>query len=392
MSYFYKLVFLLITLSIFPSVNALETMTRQSLEAEWEGKYILIKKEHSGVSVCLKMEQKTLSIVDGAPSSICENKHIEDVWIRDNGRLCLEYYRYWCKKVRKANEYEFFFGNRSQPIFLVPYKDIAQLEFDDALNLLNDRLLKNINSGSSEEVNKLKYIVNNFKLPKFEFLLADYYHAHKKYNDSYKLALSAAEKGNVGAQSLLGFLYSKGFGVVKDEAESFKWIEKAAKQGDANAQHNLAKNYSEGRNVVVKDIAKAIKWHKEAAKQNVAVSMNDLGFIYENKKDYEKSVFWYRKAAAKELPIAQFNLGISYEYGRGVDKDLNQAFIWYKDSSNNGFPKAHVQLGLMYARGVVIEKDLGKAKILMKKAYDSGDPSASRLAKLNWDVFELGKY
>ena len=392
MSYFYKLVFLLITLSIFPSVNALETMTRQSLEENWEGKYILIKEQHRSAITCLKMQQKTLTIVDGKTSPICENKYIQDVWIRDNGKLCLEFSYDDCRKVRKENEYEFFFGNKLHPIFLFPYKGIAQLEFDDALNLLNDRLLNNMNSGSLEEVNKLQYIVNNFKLPKFEYLLADYYHSHKKYNASYNLALSAAEKGNVGAQAFLGFLYSKGFGVVKDEAESFKWTEKSAKQGNANAQYNLAKNYSEGRNVVVKDIAKAIKWHKEAAKQNFVKSMNSLGFIYENKKDYEKSVFWYRKAAEKGLPMAQFNLGISYEYGRGVDKDLNQAFIWYKDSSNNGYPLAHVNLGLMYARGVVIEKDLGKAKILMKKAYDSGDPSASRLAKLNWDVFELGKY
>ena len=392
MSYFYKLVFLLITLSIFPSVNALETMTRQSLEENWEGKYILIKEQHRSAITCLKMQQKTLTIVDGKTSPICENKYIQDVWIRDNGKLCLEFSYDDCRKVRKENEYEFFFGNKLHPIFLFPYKGIAQLEFDDALNLLNDRLLNNMNSGSLEEVNKLQYIVNNFKLPKFEYLLADYYHSHKKYNASYNLALSAAEKGNVKAQAFLGFLYSKGFGVVKDKAESFKWTEKAAKQGNANAQYNLAKNYSEGRSAVVKDIAKAIKWHKEAAKQNFVKSMNSLGFIYENKKDYEKSVFWYRKSAEKGFPMAQYNLGVIYYLGRGVEQSLEDAFKWYEASANNGYPPAQLNLGIMYGNGEGVNKDMKKAKYWIKKSYGGGKNKVSKLAETNWKHFELWKY
>ena len=48
-----------------------------------------------------------------------------------------------------------------------------------------------------------------------------------------------AERGHTGAQSNLGFMYSKGYGVKQDYAKSLIWLTKAAIQNDTHAQHNL---------------------------------------------------------------------------------------------------------------------------------------------------------
>ena len=50
----------------------------------------------------------------------------------------------------------------------------------------------------------------------------------------------AAELGDFAAQRNLGYLYLKGKGVEKDNAEARKWLEKAAAQGDSYAQELLA--------------------------------------------------------------------------------------------------------------------------------------------------------
>jgi TPR repeat protein len=83
---------------------------------------------------------------------------------------------------------------------------------------------------------------------------------------------SEAESGSARAQSILGDMYSKGFGVSKDEVEAFKWYSKAAEAtdqggfGGRGAPYNLGFLYAEGRGVA-KDEAVAIKWYRKAAEQ-----------------------------------------------------------------------------------------------------------------------------
>ena len=48
------------------------------------------------------------------------------------------------------------------------------------------------------------------------------------------------DQGDADAQYNLGVLYSKGWGVPQDRAESVKWYRKAAHRGDATAQYNFA--------------------------------------------------------------------------------------------------------------------------------------------------------
>ena len=112
-----------------------------------------------------------------------------------------------------------------------------------------------------------------------------------------------AEQGYANAQFMLGLIYSKGDGVLKDHAEAVKWYRLAAKQGYVASQYNLGLMYWEG-NGVIKDHAEAVKWFRLAAEQGHDYAQNNLGFMYAN--------------------------------GYGVLKDNVTAHMWYNISSANG--------------------------------------------------------
>ncbi|MBM4393779.1 MAG: sel1 repeat family protein, partial [Deltaproteobacteria bacterium] len=110
-------------------------------------------------------------------------------------------------------------------------------------------------------------------------------------------------QGDATAQYNLGFMYAKGEGVPKDDAEAVKWYRKAADQGLADAQYNLGVMYAVGKGVP-KDDAEAVKW--------------------------------YRKAADQGLAGAQYNLGLMYRYGMDVPKDAAEAYAWYNLAAVSG--------------------------------------------------------
>jgi TPR repeat protein len=55
------------------------------------------------------------------------------------------------------------------------------------------------------------------------------------YAEAMKWFRKAADQGDTGAQSNLGFMYAKGQGVPEDYVEAMKWFRMAADQGDTGA-------------------------------------------------------------------------------------------------------------------------------------------------------------
>ena len=74
-----------------------------------------------------------------------------------------------------------------------------------------------------------------------------------------KVIIAKAEQGDAEAQSLLGYMYINGEGVLKDYKEAVKWIRKAAEQGYAEAQYNLGLRYVNGEGVP-QDYVRAYAW------------------------------------------------------------------------------------------------------------------------------------
>ena len=69
------------------------------------------------------------------------------------------------------------------------------------------------------------------------------------YQTALKHFKPLANKGHAKAQSNLGFMYSKGYGVIRDYNMSIIWFSKAAIQNDPDAQHNLGIMHGNGLGV-----------------------------------------------------------------------------------------------------------------------------------------------
>jgi uncharacterized protein len=146
--------------------------------------------------------------------------------------------------------------------------------------------------------------------------------AYKKgdYKTAVKLWKPLAEKGDVGAQAVLGALYADGGydGVPEDNKQASKWFRLAAEQGDADAQFMLGALYANGEGVPEDD--------KEAVK-------------------------WWRLAAEQGNAEAQFMLGVMYRNGEGVPEDKVLAYVWWNLAAANGNENASKNKGII-AKGM----------------------------------------
>lgn len=84
--------------------------------------------------------------------------------------------------------------------------------------------------------------------------------------DRFKLQMQLAREGNSSAQTAIGEMYLRGYGVSKNYNEAVKWFRLAADQGDPFAQYNLGLMYQHGTGVN-KDYQEARKWFQMAANQ-----------------------------------------------------------------------------------------------------------------------------
>lgn len=92
--------------------------------------------------------------------------------------------------------------------------------------------------------------------------LAMYYSSNGDSKKSKEYYLKAAEGGNSGAQSVLGFIYYED---EHNNEEAFKWFKFAADNGDADAQYEVAEFYYMGR--VEKNWKEAARYCRMAAEQ-----------------------------------------------------------------------------------------------------------------------------
>lgn len=79
------------------------------------------------------------------------------------------------------------------------------------------------------------------------------------YATASRVFIPLAERGNVAAQSYLGFLFETGRGVPQNYTEAAMWYRRAAEQGDSRAQYSLGLLYDRGQGVP-HDIVEASKW------------------------------------------------------------------------------------------------------------------------------------
>jgi len=160
-----------------------------------------------------------------------------------------------------------------------------------------------------------------------------------KFPEAFAAYNQCAETGSAVCQDWLGYMYTYGIGVTKDEIQGFEWTRAAAEQGLAIAEFNLGWKYQYGIGTMV-DEGQVVDWYEKAAKQGQPYAENSLGYWYQkgfvNEIDYDVALAWYSKAAEQGYPNALANLGFMYLYGHGVLADRAKARALFEKAAAAG--------------------------------------------------------
>jgi TPR repeat protein len=157
-----------------------------------------------------------------------------------------------------------------------------------------------------------------------------------------------SEAGDRPAMRQLAEIYYLGRGgVAQDYGEAARWYERLAKQGDARAQSSLGLMHARGYGVE-KNLEAARRWWSFAAAQNDPAAQYNLGVLYATgegvPQDYARAAHWLREAARRGHVQAQHNFGMLLHEGKGVERDPLRAYFWIKVAALQGDEVAQAAL------------------------------------------------
>lgn len=171
---------------------------------------------------------------------------------------------------------------------------------------------------------------------------------------AFELMKAAADQGHADAMGGVGYFYSNGIAVKKDEKEAVAWFRKGAEKGSPKAMLNLGKMLLAGKGVdggITEERTKeGLEWLRKAADTGLPEALGAYGslfFLGEHgvPKDDAKALIYLKPAAEKGLPEAQNMLGIMAENGQGLPQDDAAAKEWFRKAAMAGNAKAQSNLG-----------------------------------------------
>jgi uncharacterized protein len=179
----------------------------------------------------------------------------------------------------------------------------------------------------------------------------------RDFNQAYTYVSSAAHQGFPEAQNRLGYFYSNGLGVIKNDNIAHEWYLKAANAGLAKAQHNVGENYFFGVGVK-KNEDIAISWYKKAAKSGFGDSKMKLASLARKHNHSERLEEYLPQAAVsndgkatKILDIGAFaSKDTSSIYDAAQPQASNAAINSYKEKIKSGSTTEQYELGMKYIR------------------------------------------
>jgi uncharacterized protein len=179
-----------------------------------------------------------------------------------------------------------------------------------------------------------------------------------------------AERGDVYAQSKLGWMYWYGQGVERDRKKGTEWYRKAAKNGSVTAPSALSRILSN---------KEVMKWTRKAAENGDAIAQNSLSSsLFFNKKESAK---WTRKAAEQGNFWAQYSLAIEYGNNKGfLGRNDKLAFKWFRKAAEQGYLMAQYQLAYLYrySDSTGVRRNYKLAAKWYRKAAERGHVAAQK--------------
>jgi len=227
----------------------------------------------------------------------------------------------------------------------------------------------------------------------------------KKYPEAFQMWLSAANRGYFKAMCDVGWMYSQGNGVEKNEVKAFEFMLRSAQNGYVRAQNNIGLYYKNGTGTAV-DIEKAVYWLEKAqAKGYEQLAVNTLnnckkmllqkqkgggnakgdaddehkrGMEAFTKSDYNLAFTLWKAAAANGNAEAMCDVGWMYSQGKGVKADSKKAFQYMLRSAEKGYVRAQNNIGLYYKTGTGVEINYRKSVEWLTKAEVANYPKLAR--------------
>jgi TPR repeat protein len=206
------------------------------------------------------------------------------------------------------------------------------------------------------------------------------------YLEAFQEATRRAGDGDPVAMTLLGDLYSNGYGIPKDDKKALAWFSLAADRNEKQAIFALAMAKFAGRGTA-QDMPEAAALLERAAKLGHVAAAYNLALLYLDgqsvRPDMARAAALLRGAADAGSPEAQYALATLYKEGNGVPKDPGAAAKLLAAATRGGNPAAEVEYAIALFNGSGVPKDEGAAAALFRKAALKGSPIAqNRLARI----------
>ena len=192
-----------------------------------------------------------------------------------------------------------------------------------------------------------------------------------------------AEAGDPAAQRNLGFRYSQGVDVEKDEEKAFEWTKKAALQEDPKAMLNLAGDFAKGSGTA-KNATAAVAWYRKAAvafldlaRKGEKLDLRPLVLIGQELIEDESldapdvGMMFLGIAALCGDAEAMRLAGEQFAIGKAVGQNYDAALLLLQKASLHGDKKAETIIGRIH--------DVASRRLLreLSDKADAGDKEAA---------------
>ena len=114
-----------------------------------------------------------------------------------------------------------------------------------------------------------------------------------------------------------------------------------------------------------------------------------LGDYYYQTQKLELAIAYYKKAIEHKNPLGYTRLGFMYYYGKGIEKDYNEAFKLFSRGSLEGETTSIIKLSDMYKNGYYVEQNYGTSVNILDPLFQRGMKDLLNEKYQNNPIFEV---
>ncbi len=317
------------------------------------------------------------------------------------------------KNLEECNLYNFMVQilfyvilDKKQPIYINnQLNELIEKNIYDtniSVNDIQDFVKVQLNSGiwSIRGINELAKKNNPFAC--FEIASMEFHGiatGKPRYEEAYRYYKIAAEHNHPVANWAIGYLYYEGYIGNKSRRDlylAFKYFNKSRKLKCSNAFNSIGLIILNGSIPHINpNKSKAIELFEKAISLGNIYAYNNLGKIYENKKDYKKAYDYYLSSAELGESWAANKIGEFYRTGISNGKDLKKAFHYYTISSESLrftlCPWSKYNLAKYFYKDgnleIDVKKDINKAIELLEDIADNLIEASKELLYIYYDLY-----